>query len=47
MDTNPALADPVLDTAVGVGVVAVRLAMTVQIMSTVETIIQLVGAMLV
>ena len=47
METNPALADPVLDTAVGVGVVAVRLAMAVQIMSTVQTILQLLVAVLV
>ena len=47
METNPALADPVLDTAVGVGVVAVRLAMAVQIMSTVQTILHLVVAVLV
>ena len=47
METNPALADPVLDTAVGVGVVAVRLTMAVQIMSTVQTIVHLVVAVLV
>ena len=47
METNPALADPVLDTAVGVGVVAVRLPVAVQVVSAVQTVVKLVVAVLV
>ena len=47
METNTALADPVLDTAVGVGVVAVRLPVAVQVVSTVQTVVKLVVAVLV